>query len=119
MLVVAALLLTGHASEAAAAAAKHTSKKAAKVIATLEMLGIKNKHINHLVEEVDKRVDGKYLRISEDTLMGGPVVLRYHMGSKMGIKQLELHYQPAKDSKFSVSAHTDSVMINYRYEFDY
>lgn len=117
MLVVAALLLTGLAYEAVAAEEKkRPSKKVAKVLATLEMLGIKDKRIRELVETVDNRIEGKYVRIMSEEYGDHRVTLRYRLGSRMGTKQLEFLYKPSDESHWSVSARTDAVMLNYRLE---
>ena len=115
MLVVAALLLTVLAYEAVAAEEKkRPSKKVAKVIATLEMLGIKDKRIRELVETVDNRIEGKYVRIMSEEYADHRVTLRYRMGTRIGTRQFEFLYKPADDSHWSVSARTDAVMLNYR-----
>ncbi len=114
LLVVAALLLTGIASEAVAAEEKkQQSKNAAKVLATLQMFGIKDSRIKSLIEEVDKHVEGRYLRITEERWDTNRVVLRYKLGTRMGMRQLEMMYTPSHKSNYSITAGTTGIMFNY------
>ena len=117
-LVVAALLLTGLACNAVAAEEKkRQSKNAAKVLATLEKIGLKGDEIKNLISEIDDRVERKHLRIfSQEERDGGRLILRYKLSTNVSSRRFELFYTPASDSGWTFSAKTDAVMLNYRYD---
>ena len=120
LLNVAALLLGNLAIGNAAAAdlPEHKSNSARKVLATLDMLGLNNQYVKNLVEAADARVEKKYFYFNEQKVGEGRLALRYKFGNgdtpsmPGNSKRLELHYQP-KDSRFEVTAHTNSVFLSY------
>jgi hypothetical protein len=124
VLIVAALLfsnLTGIA--AAAEPTEQKSKNARKLLATLNAIGINNKDVQNLITEADAKVENKYFYVTDHKVkkgtMAGRWSMRYNLkdsdnpNSVRTGKRLQLHYAP-KDSRFEVTAHTDSVMFNYR-----
>jgi hypothetical protein len=116
-LVVAALLLINLDGIAAAAdSPEHTSKRAQRVIATLNSLGINDPDVANFVGDVDSRVDHGYLNLSQQKAMGGSISLRYKLGNLPSPRQVDLMYAP-DDSHLQATAGTSGVMLGYHLEF--
>ena len=119
VVIVALLLISGLGNDAAAEEGlKETSKdKAKKVRAYLEAIGINNPKIVEFTSTVGERMEGRNLRLAEQQLESGRLVLHYRATPKIGIKQMELKFQPnySKNTEFVVSTH--GVMYQYKYNF--
>lgn len=119
VLAVTALLMLMPVSNAAAAdeATEQRNKRAQKVLATLEMLGIAHPEIKNLVMEAQEHVeeDG-YFYIADHKMEEGRVALRFEYRGVPKLRQLQLSYVP-KDSNYSLTATTRGVMLRYHYEF--
>lgn len=118
VLVVAALLLVNLEGIAAAAdpPSEHRSKHAQKLIATLDSVGINNRDIQQFITSADSHVDKGYFYLTQQEAAGGNMSLRYRLGGRPSIRQMELHYAP-ENSRVELSAHTHSVRVSYQFEF--
>lgn len=113
------LLISGLANNAAAQdGLKGTSKdKANKIHAYLEGLGINNPKILALTNNIDSRMEGRYLRLADQQFESGRLVLHYAARPKISTRQLELKFQPADRPHTTFIATTKSVMMQYKYSF--
>lgn len=92
-------------------------RRAKKINAYLNSLGINHPYISEFVSTAGERVEGRYLRLTEYHIEGeGRIVLHYRMRPKISSKLLELKYQPY-DSKTEYVATRESLMMYYKYEF--
>lgn len=108
-------LLSGHASAESTEAKR--SKKVEKILDTLDRLGISNRHINQLVEEVDARNENGYFYLADQRFEDGQrLSLRYDTGGGLSTRRLELAYTP-ENSHYQFTASRNAVMVRYRYEF--
>ena len=129
-LVVAALLLAqpanvavaaefpeqDHAYDLTDAGDKHTSKKARKVLVLLRAIGVNDPDVMEFVQGVDARSQDGYLTLHEEKLESGSLKLGYAMEGKVGIKQMELRYEP-EDSHMTYSARPTGVLAQYKVKF--
>lgn len=91
-------------------------KRAEKVIAAMDSLGIQNATINQLVRDVSNNTEDGYIHLARQDLesINGTVSLRYDTGSP-NLKRLELNYT-SKSERYRVTANSQGVMFRYRYE---
>ncbi len=116
-LVVAALLLTGSVRVAVAAEEpEHQSKNARKIVVMLASMGISHPDVVGLVQTVDNHMDKGGLRIAEERFGDNTAILRYRPQNGLGLKNMELKFTP-DNSNFEITAHTNSVRINYGFKF--
>jgi hypothetical protein len=117
-MIVAALLLSNLGGNAAAADKnEQRSKRAQKIIATLESAGINNSDLKNLIAEADTHVEGKYFYLSDNKTESGRLSLRYQFGGKPSVKRLQLNFTPEYNSNINMTLSTEGAMIRYRYEF--
>ena len=120
MLALMLLLISGLGNSAAAhEGPKHPSKdkKAEKVGAYLNSIGINNPRITSFVSTVSERVEGKNLRVTEHHFENGRLVLHYQMRPKLSTRQLELKFQPANYPNTEFVASRRSIMLHHRWDF--
>ena len=115
---IALLLVSGLIAHPAAAdeRLKKPTKKGEKINAYLESMGINNPEILAFTSAVSERVEGRYLRVTEEQFDTGRLVLHYRMQPKVSIRQLELKFQPeGYESELVATNH--SFMVHYTYRF--
>ncbi len=114
------LLISGLANDAAAQdGLKDPSgtKKAEKVNAYLDSIGINHPRIQAFTSSVSQRMEGRYLRLGEERFEQGRIVLHYKMEPKISTRQLELKFQPAGTPNTEMIATRRSIMVQYKYSF--
>lgn len=120
MLTLALLMFAGMANTAAAeepTKVKDPSKRAAKINAYLDTIGINHPSIREFVNTAGSRIEGKNLRLAESHIEGyGRIVLHYQMKPKISSRQLELKFQPY-NSNMEFTATRKSALITYTYKF--
>lgn len=117
-LIVAALLLSNLGGNAAAAEHnEQRSKRAQKIIATLESIGVNNSEVKNFVAQYDAHVDGKYFYLSDNKMKEGRLSLRYQLGERPSMKNLQLNFTPQYNSHVNMTLSTEGAMIRYHYEF--
>jgi len=91
------------------------SKKAKRLNATLQAMGLNDPTVMKLVQEVNNNVKDGYLSLYEERVPGGHVTLHYELKG-VGIKQTELKFTP-DDSNMAYTARTNAVMASYELHF--
>lgn len=119
--VVALLLVSGLTFDAAASERPgNASDNAKKIRAYLETVGFNNPRITQLSNVVNERVEqdenGRYLRLAEERFEHSRMVLHYEMKPKIGIRQMQLKYQP-DNSHSEVAISTQGAIYSYRFHF--
>lgn len=122
-LVVAALLLTMQPVTAVAAEKPGLepekalkSDKARQVVVLLGALGVNSTDAKALIADIDSRVDGGKLNITNDRIGSGTLKFHYLLGNGLDADNFELEYTP-DNSNWRGVAHRDSVMVQYQYKF--
>jgi len=117
---VALLLITGLANEAAAQDGLNDpsgNKKAEKINAYLDSIGITNPRIQKFTSTINERMEGKNIRLAEEHFESGRLVLHYQARPKISIRQMELKFQPVSTPNTEYTATKRSLMMKYKYSF--
>lgn len=117
---MALLLVSGLTHSAAAAETddlERSAKKAKKIHAYLQSIGINNPQILEFTSTVSQRMEGRYLRVAEERFENGRLVLHYKAQPKISTRQLELKFQPADMPHTEFVATTRSLMWQHKYNF--
>ena len=116
---VVALLLTGLGNDAAASVRPDTAsqKKAAKINAYLDAIGINNPKIKQFANTIGTRMEKGRLRLAEQRFDHGRLVLTFQMQPRIHSEKLELKYQP-DNSRFEYTATPKGAMVRFRWEFN-
>lgn len=119
IVTVALLLVSGLANDAAADEGQESrlDKKAKKINAYLEKLGINDPEIVQFVATVSERVEDKKFRIHAEEFEYGKVTFSYQARPKISSRQFEIRYVPNFVDNTEVVASKRSAMINYSYKF--
>ena len=91
------------------------AKRAERVLASLDSLGIQNSNISHLVRQVSDRTEKGYIYLTQEEMANGRVALRYDTGMP-NVKRMELAYT-SDDKRTEIVASTRGVMFRYKYAF--
>lgn len=92
------------------------SRKAEKINAYLEKLGLNNPAIKNFTSSVNERIEGDYLRLAEERYDVGRVVLLFEIDPHISAKQLQLKFQP-DNSNMEYTLSTRGAIASYRFEF--
>lgn len=119
MLTVALLLVSGLANSAAADEGQksHSDKKATKINAYLDKLGINDPKTVAFLSGINERVEDKRFRIHQENFTYGRITLNYQMRPKISSRQFEIRYVPNFVSNTEVIATSRAAMINYSWKF--
>jgi hypothetical protein len=121
--IVTALLLTIALTGNAAAAdstigpESKASKKAKKLHAYLDVIGMNDPRIVNFIQKVDANMEDGQLKLYENKMEYGRMVLLYEAKPSISSKNIQLKFQPTNYPHTEVIMTTKSVMINYHYEF--
>ncbi len=91
-------------------------KKAEKILLMLKAIGISDPDIREFAYKVEERTKDGYLMLHQEEVIGGKLSFRYKLKPNVSVRQLELQYVP-DDSNFEYTARTNSVMMNYKFNF--